>query len=193
MNIPNDSSNFPSEMPFQQVDESSVGVVAKKIVFSTKDSQLFQVSEKIARMFLTIDTMLANLHIHDDHQEEREVIPLANVDGRILQLVIEWARKHENDTAPVYPDHDPEDEFRLYQKISDWDVQFFASLDKSTLFELIEAANYLNVSWLFELACKTVANMIIGKSAQQIREEFNIENDFKKPEQAEARIEGNVE
>lgn len=41
-----------------------------------------------------------------------------------------------------------------------------------------KAANFLDIKGLFDVACKTIAKMIKGKSAQEIREIFDIENDL---------------
>lgn len=49
---------------------------------------------------------------------------------------------------------------------------------QADLFALIQAANFLNIEPLLDLACKTVAAMIDGKTAEQIRELFGITNDF---------------
>jgi S-phase kinase-associated protein 1 len=59
------------------------------------------------------------------------------------------------------------------------------NVDQGTLFELILAANYLDMKALLDLGCKTVANMIKGKSVEEIRKTFNVQNDFT-PEEEEA-------
>ena len=41
-----------------------------------------------------------------------------------------------------------------------------------------QAANYLNIKTLLDLTCKTVADMIKGKTPEEIRAHFNIQNDF---------------
>ena len=47
-------------------------------------------------------------------------------------------------------------------------------VDQGTLFELMQAANYLEIKGLLDVTCKTVANMIKGKTPEEIRETFNI-------------------
>lgn len=46
------------------------------------------------------------------------------------------------------------------------------------LFKIILASNYLDIKLLLNVSYKTVANMIKGKSLEEIRKTFNITNDF---------------
>ena len=65
----------------------------------------------------------------------------------------------------------------------------FVKVDQATLFELILAANYLNIKTLLDLTCMTVANMIKGKTPEEIRKTFNIKNDFTPEEEEEVKKE----
>lgn len=51
----------------------------------------------------------------------------------------------------------------------------------------MQAANFLDIQSLLDLTCKTVADMIKGKTPEQIRSEFDIENDFTPEELDEVR------
>jgi len=65
----------------------------------------------------------------------------------------------------------------------------FVNVEQVLLFELILAANYLDIKPLLDLTCATVASMIKGKSPEDIRATFNIKNDFSPEEEAQVRDE----
>lgn len=56
-------------------------------------------------------------------------------------------------------------------------------------FQFFQAANYLNIKGLLDLTCQTVADMIKGKTPEEIRKTFNIKNDFTPEEEEEVRRE----
>lgn len=53
---------------------------------------------------------------------------------------------------------------------------------------VFKAANYLDIKGLLDVTCKTVANMIKGKTPEEIRKTFNIKNDFTEEEEAQVFI-----
>ena len=59
------------------------------------------------------------------------------------------------------------------------------STDNETLFALIAAANYLNIPRLVRLCCAKLATIINGKSVEEVRQQFNITNDFTPEEEEE--------
>merc|ERR1711935_119854 len=71
----------------------------------------------------------------------------------------------------------------------EWDVKFSDGLDQGTLFDVIKAANYLDIQGLLDATCKAVARKIKGKKAEEIRKEFNIENDFTPDEEKAIQLE----
>lgn len=51
----------------------------------------------------------------------------------------------------------------------------------------LQAANYLNIQSLLDLTTQTVAELIKGKTPEQIRTEFGIVNDFTPEEEEEIK------
>ena len=142
------------------------------IKLQSNDDKIFEVDEAVARKSKTIDNLLESMATAD----ESETIPIPRVDGRILELVLKWAEQHKDEPEPT---EQFKEELRYTGDIPKWDQQFLA-VDQKTLFEITLAANFLDVNVLFKMACKTVANQIKGKSPDEIRQHFNIENDLDK-------------
>lgn len=46
----------------------------------------------------------------------------------------------------------------------------------------------MDIKGLLDVTCKTVANMIKGKTPEEIRKTFNIKNDFTEEEEAQVLI-----
>ncbi|CAD5221820.1 unnamed protein product [Bursaphelenchus okinawaensis] len=159
----------------------------KKIILQSNDNEDFEVDRDVIRLSNTLNTMFQDLGMDDPESADslNDPIPLANVNGTILRKVIQWCQYHKDD-PPAQADADRKE--RRTDDISSWDVEFL-KVDQGTLFELILAANYLDVHGLLDVACKTVANMIKGKSPEEIRRTFNIKNDFTPEEEEQIRKE----
>ena len=127
--------------------------------------------------------MLEDLGIEfdSDNGEVQEMLPLPNINSIILKKVIDWCRYHVNDEEPMEEDHGEnkgtQRKQRQIEELCDWD-KGFVKVDKGILFDIILAANYLHIQGLINMACATVAKMLMNKSQQQIRKEFNIKNHF---------------
>lgn len=146
------------------------------IKLESSDGKFFEAEIGAARCSGTIRTMLDNLGIEDF----TGAVPLPNVHSTILEKVLMWSNYHKDD---------PEDEdYYLNHEISKWDEEFL-QLDQTLLYELILAASYLDIKGLLDVTCKKVANMIKGKTPEQIRETFDIENDFDSDEEEQVRKE----
>ena len=132
----------------------------------TSDKEVFEIDAKIA----SLSELLLDFLNEDGDDNNDEPIPLAEVTSDVMKKVIEWAEYHKDD-----PIQDKEEEGRRTPicDISSWDASFL-KVDQGMLFSLIAAANYLKIDGLLDLGCKTVANMIKGKTPAQIRMIFNM-------------------
>ena len=145
------------------------------IKLQSSDGEVFTVDQEIVKHSGLISPMLDD----DDEDDVEEVVLLPNVTGAILKKVIQWANFHKDDEAK---------ECRTEEICSWWDKNFL-KVEQETLFELILAANYLDMKGLLDVTCKALANLLKGKSTEEIRKIFNIQNDFTPSEEEEVRNE----
>lgn len=130
-----------------------------KLQLLSSDGQTFDVDKSVACESITI------MHMIEDMGDTGAPIPLPNVSSEYLARVIEYCYYHKKAAEESKPDDD----------VKAWDTEFM-KIDTVTIFELILASNYLNIKSLQDLACKTVADMIKGKTPAEIRETFGIAN-----------------
>ncbi|KAJ6797666.1 SKP1-like protein 1A [Iris pallida] len=155
---------------------------SKKITLKSCDGEEFEVEEAVAMESQTIR------HMVEDGCAENG-IPLPNVNSRILSKVIEYCKKHVDCASSSSSTSTKGGEDKAGDdEIKSWDADF-VKVDQATLFDLILAANYLNIKSLLDLTCQTVADMIKGKTPEEIRKTFNIKNDFTPEEEEEVRRE----
>lgn len=162
------------------------------IVIISSDKDKFTVERKVAEKSLFIKNMLKNLlpaegdedSDNEDNDEPIE-IPTPNVRSAVMKNILEWC-EHYKDTE--FPEDDQEDDSKKSAPIEAWDKNFL-NVDQEMLYEIILAANYLNIKPLLNAGCKVVAEMIRGKSPDEIRKTFNIVNDFTPEEEAAIRRE----
>mmetsp|Transcript_9129 Transcript_9129/g.33490 ORF Transcript_9129/g.33490 Transcript_9129/m.33490 type:complete len:158 (-) Transcript_9129:723-1196(-) len=149
-----------------------------KVKLRSSDAELFEVEEEVAFESHTVKNMIEDV----DEEGSDAPIPLPNVNAKILAKVIEYC-KHQVETRK-----ESEDKAASEESIKNWEANF-VNVDQNTLFELILAANYLNIKSLLDLTCLTVANMIKGKNPEEIRRTFHIKNDFTPEEEEEVKRE----
>ncbi|XP_034652154.1 S-phase kinase-associated protein 1 [Drosophila subobscura] len=137
------------------------------IRLESSDGVVFDTDAETAKCSGTIRHMLEDCRLEDE-VEEQPLIPVPNVNSTTLQKILSWAQYHRNDVPTA-----EEDETEKYP-VCQWDADFLATVDQGTLFELIMAANYLDIRALMNAACQTVANMIKGHTSDEIRLIFNI-------------------
>ncbi|CAK9075237.1 S-phase kinase-associated protein 1 homolog (Telomerase-associated protein of 20 kDa) (p20), partial [Durusdinium trenchii] len=109
----------------------------------------------------------------------------------ILSKVIDYCKYHKD--SPPEEIQKPLKSTNLVEcGVSEWDNEY-VNIEQEVLFELILAANYLDIKSLLDLTCAKVASMIKGKNTEEIRKQFNIVNDFTPEEEAQVREENRTE
>lgn len=114
-----------------------------------------------AKLSVTIAKMMEDIGETDSEIPLATAIPLPTVTRKILDKVMdycEWAFQNPN---------------LKEEEVNTWG-RTYCTVDQATLFELILAANYLDIKGLLDMTCKHVAVMIKGKTPEEIRKTFNI-------------------
>ncbi|KAK1613198.1 hypothetical protein QYE76_036871 [Lolium multiflorum] len=154
----------------------------KMIMLKSSDGEEFKVEEAVVMESQTIR------HMIEDKCADNG-IPLPNVNSKILSKVIEYCNKHAQAAKPVADGAaDGASALSPAEDLKNWDAEFI-KVDHATLFDLSLAANYLDIKELLHLTCQTIADMIKGKTPEEIRRTFNIKNDFTAEEEEEIRRE----
>ena len=68
-----------------------------------------------------------------------------------------------------------------------WDLDF-VRVPLATLFEMILAANFLDLKPMLDVTCKAVAEMIKGKTPDEIKKVFGVEGEFTEEEKAQVKL-----
>ncbi|KAK5990269.1 E3 ubiquitin ligase complex SCF subunit sconC [Cladobotryum mycophilum] len=143
-------------------------VAQHKVWLVSNDNATMEIDRTVAERSVLLKNMLEDLNGAGVSQENP--IPIVNVNEAVL-------RKDDDSDAR-----------KKTTDIEEWD-QKFMQVDQEMLFEIILASNYLDIKPLLDVGCKTVANMIKGKSPEEIRKTFNITNDFSAEEEEQIRRE----
>ena len=154
----------------------------KMVDLVSQEGDNFQVEKKVAMMSELVKTMIPE----DEDDAEQGEIPLPNVKSQILAKVLEFC-KHYNE-EPMNEIEKPLKSANMNEVVQEWYANF-VDVEQEVLFELILAANYMDIKPLLDLTCATVASMIKGKTPEEIRKTFNIVNDFTPEEEAQVREE----
>ena len=105
--------------------------------------------------------------------------PLSEISSKTFKQIVEFSKEHVNN--PCTKDN---------KKIDEWDLSFCQSIydtNKVDLFKLYAGSNYIDNPQLLDVCAKFLARQIKGKTADEIRKEFNIKNDLTPEQEADIK------
>lgn len=147
----------------------------------SKEGQAFSISEQAAQLSSV-------LRSHMDASGPERSIPLPSISAEVLELVVEYLQHYEDPALSPPVIEKPIKTANFSVLVPAWDFMF-SEKPHEVLFELIIAANSLNIPGLLELSGAKVASMIKGRTAEEIRSAFNVTYDFTPEEEAQIREE----
>mmetsp|Transcript_7728 Transcript_7728/g.11812 ORF Transcript_7728/g.11812 Transcript_7728/m.11812 type:complete len:194 (-) Transcript_7728:111-692(-) len=168
------------EMTDMVIEKPESESESENVILISKDGESFQVPTEVAKMSELVHSMM-------EDGEDASEFPLPNVSSSTLKRVIDFCRHHCQE-EPMAEIPKPL-KSGLSDVVSEWYATYTTQLEQEALFELILAANYMDIKPLLNLACATVATMIQNKTVEEIRTTFNITNDFSPEEESQIREE----
>lgn len=153
----------------------------KPLKLSSKDKKEFVVERKHAFISTLVKTSLEN----DDKAEE---VPIPGVTGAILELVVNYMKEHKGVEPPII-------EKPLRSKVMKdvcphkWDADYIDKIGETRqqLYDLILAANYMDIKSLLHLGCAKVASLIKGQPLEKIKEILDPNQGAKKADGKDAK------
>ena len=139
----------------------------KPIILISSDNQRIEITKKVAQGSTYIKN---DIEAYPDHSE----YPLT-IKGDLLMKIKEYLEHHLTEAPENIPTPLPDGNFKKY--VSDFDYNF-TNLDPNTVAELLLAANTLDIQPLLTLTAAKIASFMKGKTTEEMREIFKIENDF---------------
>ena len=144
------------------------------LVLVSSDNQKIEIDSESAQKSHLLKGLLS------DYSNQQEPIHLPDIKFDILKKVVEYLTYYKDKTPKDIPK--PMPSANLSEVIDEWDVNFINSIELDNVFDLINAANYMDIPSLLDLSCAKIASLTKGKTAQEIRTMFNIECDLTEEE-----------
>ena len=102
----------------------------------SSDGVIFSVDAETVKQMVTIQTM-----IDHENEDSEEVIPVSTVKAQVLEKIIQWTDHHKIDLDKT--------------SHTTWMVKYF-NVELEKMFEIIIAADYLEVESLLNESCRNV-------------------------------------
>ena len=139
-------------------------------LIAIKDNTKVEVSTKSARHAGLLKNLL------EEYKDEKE-LSIPEVDGENLKYIAAFLNNYK-DTDPVEVSK-PLDKYDIAETYGKWDDEFISQFtEKKPLWDLMEAANYLDCKPLLELAASRVACMIKDLTGHEMLAYFELEEDM---------------
>lgn len=143
----------------------------------SKDGVPFECLLEVAKMSqLVCETM----DEENNGEDEITEIPIPNVSSDILKKIIDYCQ-HYKQVEPMTPIQTPLRSPRLEELVQEW-YATFVQVPRESLFDMVAAANFMDIKPLLDLTCLAVSILIKGKSAAELREMFNLNAEFSEEE-----------
>jgi len=153
----------------------------EEIVLQSNDSHEYVLPRASITLSKLLNDLLADVADDDSAQT---TVPLANVDAATFEYVADYLAYYTEPNKPATLEKPLK--AALPELLNDWDKDYvYKKLFKDNnekeheaLFKTLMAANFLGIEPLRDLCCAAIANMLRGKTPEQIMEVFGVTEPF---------------
>ena len=132
----------------------------------SEDNQIFEIETDS----LKLSNFLSNLIL--DFPDDEDEIPINEVDGKNLKLIIDYLNHYKNEKIVEIPKPLPSGDLKQY--LSDWDYNYINPLSLEESIDLLNAAQILDINDLINLvSAKISSEMLIG-TVEEVIDKFSI-------------------
>merc|ERR1712087_947944 len=132
----------------------------------------FEISKKSAELSKFVTTIL-------EGDSEATSIEARQVPPETLSHVIDYLKHHKGAEPDALPC--PVRSIHMAQIVSDkWDATWIDAFDKKTIFEVILAANYMDIKSLMHLGCAKIATLIKQLDQKEINRIIEEEEKYRR-------------
>jgi S-phase kinase-associated protein 1 len=147
--------------------------MSKNITLISSDGQKVSIDEKSCGKSNLLKGLIQDYTADTD-------IPMPDIKGDVLKKVVDYLTHYKDSEPKEIPK--PLPSANLLDVTDEWDVTYINTADLDTNFDIINAANYMDIKPLLDLSCAKIASLMKGKTAEEIRTMFNIECDLTEEE-----------
>lgn len=144
-----------------------------EIKLKSKDEKEFSISEKAVKRSKLIEGII------EDYQDNK-IIPLPDVDGKILEKIIEYLNHYENSEPKIIKK--PLKNYKMNEAFEKWDYDYINNMNIEDIINLLNASNYMDIDSLVQLCKNKIAYDIIEKPIDEVINIFKINNDLSEEE-----------
>lgn len=156
--------------------------IERKIELITTNDKVFKLDLQDIKYMNTLKLCLEDCL--DENYIQQCKIPIL-ITEKIFNFVVDFInliKKYE-------PDRDPMIKNKYKIILSEWQISFIQSMNEDELFQVINAANYLEFNYLLDITLQHVANELSKKSIDEIENMFELVDPLTDDEEKQLRNE----
>jgi S-phase kinase-associated protein 1 len=137
----------------------------EKYVLQCAGDTEFDIDRKFAMISNLIKTMA-------EGDESTTTFPVPNVKEGTMKHIIKFMNHHEGKDCQKPEQPLKNKDLSKLEEVTEWDANFIAEIseNRQELYDLILAANYMDIQGLLHLGCAKVASLIKGEPLEKIKD-----------------------